>query len=161
MLESMRSSVLLLAALLAGCSSAPPPPQAASQQAAPHPADPTQDPAYAQAVAEVAAFNRRAESLLAAGKSDDASAVITESGPLVDRLLAAPRTTLEAMEAAADHDDLYGRMLLANRNYGWARMTFQKNVIRWKNWKPQTSNTVRRLRQAQSALAECDRKMTQ
>ena len=106
-------------------------------------------------------MNQQAQALLKAGKSDDAAGVISMAEPLENRLLAAPHPTLGAMEAAADRDDLYGRMLLANHNYGWARMTFQKNVIRWKNWKPQTGETARRLKLAQAATAECDRLMTQ
>ena len=65
--------------------------------------------------------------------------------------------TLPAIEAASDLDDLYGRMLLRNRQYGWARDFFQKNVIRWKTWKPQTPDTERRWKQAAAAVAECDR----
>jgi hypothetical protein len=52
-------------------------------------------------------------------------------------------------------------MLLANHNYGWARMTFQKNVVRWKNWQPQTPESARRLKLAQAAVAECDRRMAE
>lgn len=106
-------------------------------------------------------MNRQAQTLLAAGKSDEAAALITMAEPLENRLLAAPQPTLAAMEAASDRDDLYGRMLLANHNYGWARMTFQKNVVRWKNWKPQTDETVRRRQLAEAAVAECDRLMAQ
>jgi hypothetical protein len=61
------------------------------------------------------------------------------------------------MEAASDLDDLYGRMLLRNRHYGWARSFFQKNAVRWKAWKPQTAETERRRQVAISAVAECDR----
>jgi hypothetical protein len=61
------------------------------------------------------------------------------------------------MEEASDLDDLYGRMLLANRHYGGARLLFQKNLARWKHWQPQTPETARRLKQAESAIAECDR----
>jgi hypothetical protein len=50
-------------------------------------------------------------------------------------------------------------MLLANRHYGWARLQFQKNVARWKHWMPQTKETARRLKQAESAIAECDRRL--
>ncbi len=53
-----------------------------------------------------------------------------------------------AMEDASDLDDLYGRMLLSNRNYGWAMLFFQKNQARWKNWKPQTPDTAARLESA-------------
>jgi hypothetical protein len=151
----------MAAAFLAACSSGPPAPAPARQDAAPAPVDPTANPAYAQSVQELDALNRQAQALLAAGKSDRASAVISASEPLENRLLAVPHPTLAAMEAASDRDDLYGRMLMSNRNYGWARMTFQKNVIRWKNWKPQTDETARRLQAAQAAVAECDRKMAQ
>jgi hypothetical protein len=50
-------------------------------------------------------------------------------------------------------------MLLSNRNYGWARLFFQKNLARWKNWKPQTPDTAARLKQAQEAIAETDRQL--
>jgi hypothetical protein len=73
------------------------------------------------------------------------------------RLLSVPRPTLEAAEAASDLDQLYGRMLLSNRHYGWARLMFQKNLARWKHWQPQTPETSRRFQQAVSAIAECDK----
>jgi hypothetical protein len=52
-------------------------------------------------------------------------------------------------------------MLLSNRNYGWARLFFQKNQARWRNWTPQTPDTAARLKEAQSAIAECDRRMSE
>ena len=91
--------------------------------------------------------------------ADEAGAIITAGEPKADRLLAAAHPTLEAMEAASDLDELYGRMLLNNRNYGWARMMFQKNVARWRSWKPRTAETARHLEAAQAAIAECDRRM--
>ncbi len=157
----MRLLVLILAAWLSGCSSAPPPAAPVRSDAAPAAADPTEDSWYTQSVERLSAMNRQAQALLTAGKSDDAAALINAAEPLENRLLAAPRPTLGAMEAASDRDDLYGRMLLANHNYGWARMTFQKNVVRWKNWRPQTDETARRLKLAQAATAECDRLMAQ
>ena len=66
-----------------------------------------------------------------------------------------------ATEAASDLDQLYAGMLLGNKNYGWARLTFQKNASRWKHWRPQTDGTARRLKLAQDGLAECDRRMEQ
>jgi hypothetical protein len=63
------------------------------------------------------------------------------------------------MEASSDLDDLYGRMLLSNKHYVWAQTFFQKNSARWKYWQPQTPDTDRRLKQAQAAIAECDRGM--
>ena len=94
-----------------------------------------------------------------AAMSDRAAAIITDSQPVLNRLLSVPRPTLEAMEAVSDSDDLYGRMLLANRHYGWARLAFQKNVTRWTAWRPQTPETARRLKLASAGLAECDRRL--
>jgi hypothetical protein len=65
------------------------------------------------------------------------------------------------MEAASDLDELYGKMLLSNRNYGWARLMFQKNVARWKHWNPRTPDTAARLKEAESEIVECDRRMSE
>jgi hypothetical protein len=104
-------------------------------------------------------MNRETESLLRRGKVTQAGAVILKGQPLMTRLLSVPRPTLAAMEAASDLDHLYGGMLLKNGNYGWARMFFQKNVARWRNWKPRTEETARRLKLAESMIAQCDRKL--
>jgi hypothetical protein len=50
-------------------------------------------------------------------------------------------------------------MLMADNRYGWARLQFQKNVTRWKYWRPRTPETDRRLKLAQDQIAECDRKL--
>jgi hypothetical protein len=139
-----------------GCSSSPPPPSQAKDQPAP---EPTVQPWYAQSTDELAVFNRRAADLIQAGQFDDASTIVTQSQPLADRLLAASHPTLAAMEAASDHDDLSGRLYLHNQRYGWARMTFQKNLVRWKAWKPQTPETAARIKAASEAVAECDKHM--
>ena len=123
--------------------------------------DPTQEAGYADAVEQLAAMCREAEDLLKRGRSQDAAAVITKGLPLQARLLAAPRPTLGAMGAVSDLDDLYARMLLSNHRDGWARMLFQKNLARWKNWEPRTVDTTRRLRQAEAGIAECDRRLQQ
>jgi hypothetical protein len=75
------------------------------------------------------------------------------------RLLAAPQPALGAMEAVSDLDDLYAHVLLSDHQDGWARMLFQKNLARWKNWKPQSNDTIRQLRQAEAGIAECDRRL--
>ena len=146
--------LLMFAILLAGCAPAPTP----VAKVAP---DPVAQDWYAPVTAQLAAMDREAETLLRAGKGDQAAAIITQGQPLANRLLAAPRPTLAAMEAASDLDQLYAGMLLGNKNYGWARLAFQKNVSRWKHWRPQTAETARRLKLAQDGLAECDRRMTQ
>jgi len=91
------------------------------------------------------------------GKSDQAAALILKGEPLSKRLLSVPQPTLAATVAASDLDELYGRMLFSNRNYGWARLTFQKNLVRWKYWKPQTPETQAKLKEAEAAIASCDR----
>jgi len=144
--------VVALAALcLAACGPAPVQP----------PADPATDASYAQSVQQLAALTRKAEGLFQKGNQDAASDLILKGEPVATRLLATPRPTLEAMQAASDLDQLYGQMLLSNRNYGWARLQFQKNEARWKNWRPQTPETAERLHAAEAAIAECDRKMTE
>ena len=147
-------SALLVAAVLAGCGPAPPP--AASSKT-----DPTEEAWYGKAVAQLADMNRQARGLLERGKADEAASVITAGEPWATRVLSVPRPTLAAMEAASDLDDLYAHMLLDNHNYGWARMLFQKNLARWKNWKQQTDDTERRRKLAANAIAECDRRMAQ
>jgi hypothetical protein len=143
----VRSLAFIAAAFLAGCAQESARPGAAAQD---------QD---LRTVEQVVALNREAESFFANGKQDDAADRIQKAQPLVSRLLAAQQPSLAAVEAASDLDDLYGRMLFANRHYAWARLMFQKNLARWKNWTPQTPETARRLKQAESALAECDRHM--
>lgn len=146
--------VLLAAAILSACGSAPPPPAQTSK-------DETQEPWYAETVDKLAKQNRDAARLWKDGKADDAAALIQSGETLASRLLAAPRPTLAAMQDASDLDDLYGRMLFSNHNYGWARLFFQKNAARWKNWKPQTADTAERLKAALKAIDECDRKIEQ
>jgi hypothetical protein len=110
-------------------------------------------------VEQLAAQNREAAALWKNGKPDKAGDLIQSGEPLASRLLSVRNPTLAAMEDASDLDDLYGRMLLSNRNYGWAMLFFQKNQARWKNWTPQTPGTAARLKEAQSAIAECNRRL--
>jgi hypothetical protein len=145
----------MAAVTLAACGPAPAPPQPAAKL------DPTTEPWYAKAVDELPALDRQAEALLKKGKGDDASALIQKGEPLASRLLGVPRPTLGAMEAASDLDQLYGQMLFSNRNYGWARLMFQKNVARWKRWTPVTPEVTRRLNQAEEGIASVDRRLTE
>ena len=150
----MRLLLSIVAVLLAGCAPAPAP-------APKPPPDPVTEDWYGPVTAELAALNREAEGLLRDGKSDRAAAAITKGQALAVRLLAAPRPTLAAMEAASDLDQMYAGMLMRNQNYGWARLAFQKNASRWKNWRPQTDESARRLKLARDGIAECDRRMGQ
>jgi hypothetical protein len=140
--------------MLTACAPSPEP-------VAPVQRDPTTERRYGETVAELVAMNREANEFFRKGKSDEAAALIEKGEPLSSRLLSVPQPTLAATEAASDLDQLYGQMLLSNKNYGWARLLFQKNVARWKHWMPQTPETASRLKQAESAIAECDRRISE
>lgn len=145
----MRFLLILAAVLLVGCDAARPP------------GDETKQAWYGRAVDQLAAMNREADRLFQSGKGDEAAAIIEKGQPVMKRLLNVSHPTLEATEAASDLDDLYGRMLLSNRHYGWARLLFQKNLSRWKHYQPATPETARRLKQAADAIEECDRHILQ
>ena len=138
--------MIAITLVLAGCASGPAPSR-----------DVTKDAWYGQATQQLAEMTRQADDLFKSGKADDAAALIEQAQPIMNRLLAVPRTTLAAAEAASDLDDLYGRMLLSNRHYEWARLLFQKNQARWKHWQPQTEETASRLARAEGEIGECDK----
>lgn len=140
---------------LMACAPPPPPPV---EKAKP---DPVTEEWYGKAVNELEGINRAAEKLYAAEKLDEAGSQVSKGQILEQRLLAAPRPTLEAMEAASDLDDLYARILMANHNVGWARLVYQKNIVRWANWKPASPDTERRAKQAKAGIAECDKRLAQ
>ena len=93
------------------------------------------------------------------GDADKAAALIEQAEPIEKKLVSVAHPTLQAAEAASDLDDLYGRMLLKNHHYGWARLEFQKNLSRWKHWTPSTAESERRYQQAAARIAECDQQM--
>lgn len=150
----MRVPALLLCCLLIGCSSPPAP-------VAKTPPDPTTESWYAATVKQLADLNQQARIAMKRGKRDDAANLIRQGEDLSHQLLSVIRPSLAAVQAASDLDQLYGEMLLANRHYGWARLSFQKNVARWKHWKPQNPDTLARLKEAENQIAECDRKMSE
>jgi hypothetical protein len=154
MARMKRVIVLIAAALCWSCAPAPAPVEAPK-------IDPTADAGYGKTVEQLQALTAQAEELVKAGRTDDASAVVQRAQGLEARLLAAPRPTLPAMEASSDLDDLYGRMMIANKQYGWARDFFQKNAVRWKAWKPATEETEKRRKDALGKVAACERSMEQ
>src|SRR5690349_5517581 len=116
----MRTFCAAIAVVLAGCASTPPQNR-----------DATKEAWYPKATRQLADMTRQADDLFKNGKPDDAAALIEQAQPIMNQLLAVPHPTLAAAEAAGDLDDLYGRMLLSNRHYAWARLLFQKNQARW------------------------------
>lgn len=149
----MRSTCLLICILRTAC--APSPSPEVKQP------DPTVEPWYAKAVDELTAMNREAADDFHKGNQDHAAALIQKGEAASGRLLGVPHPTLAAAEAVSDVDRLYGEMLYSNKNYGWARLLFQRNVARWKNWTPQTPETAKRLKEAETSIAECDRHIDQ
>jgi hypothetical protein len=138
--------------MLAGCGPSGPAAQAPK-------GDPAASAGYAQDTERLTNMDRAAERLFQAGRTQEAAAVVTSGEAIQTRLLAAPRPTLEAMEAIADLDRIYGKLLISNGYFGEARLLFQKNITRWRIWKPQTPDTERRLKEANADIAECDRHM--
>jgi len=112
---------------------------------------------YEAIVAELAGKAHEAEKLYAEGKAAEAGALVQDGEKLATKVMSVPRPTLAATEAASDIDHLYGRMLAARHEYGWARLQFQKNLARWKYWKPPTEESARRIQQARDAIADCDK----
>jgi hypothetical protein len=146
MLEGLRFLILILL-FVTGCSS----------PTVPAVRDLTKEPWYGEVTTQLTDLNRSAGEAFKHGQADKAAKLIQQGEPLAKRLMEASHPTLGAVEGASDLDDIYGRMLLSNRHYGWARLMFQKNLARWKNWTPATEESARRLKQAMDAIAECDR----
>lgn len=141
--------IAVLLAILSSCGGEPP--------AAPPPPDETKEPWYAETVTRVANATKEAQDDFEHGKPDDASSLILQAEPQASQLLAVLHPTLEATIAAADLDALYARMLFSNNHFEWAQFLYQKNVARWKYWKPQTPDTERRLKEAQAQVEACNR----
>ncbi|MBC7925122.1 MAG: hypothetical protein H7039_05645 [Bryobacteraceae bacterium] len=121
--------------------------------------DPTATPEYKDAIQELTTRCESAETLVKARKWEAASDLLQGNQPLVSLLLSVPYPAVAAAEAVSDHEDLYGRMLLRNKHYGDARFLFQKTMVRWLSWKPETEETRRRLAKAQAWILECDRNL--
>ena len=149
-----REMLVASAILCGGCGPAPAPVAAVQ-------ADQAKSADYLRAVEQLNAMNREAEAAYHAGNSDLAAKIMDQEKPVVSRVLSVPKPTLGATEAASDLDQLYGTMLLKNRHYGWARILFQGDAARWKHWQPATEDSARRLKLAESGVAECDRHLVE
>src|SRR5664279_3932366 len=97
--------LVFAAVLLPGCAPAP--------VEAPK-VDPATEAWYPQTVERLATIDHAAERLFQNGKAQEAAAIVTSGQSLQNRLLTAPHPTLAAMEAIADLDQIYGKMLVSN-----------------------------------------------
>jgi len=149
MLPTRNALLILFVGLLSACSQQP--------AEAPAKANPVGEAWYGEVLGQVKDLHAKAAKLVQEGKKDEAAAALKSAEPLVQRLLTVPSPTLEAAVAASDIDQLYAQMLAGNRHYGWARMVFQKDAARWRNWTPQTEESLRRRKIAEAGMAECDR----
>lgn len=132
---------------------------AAPNKQAPPAADPLQSPEYRATLEQVQTLNQRAQEHWQKGERDPAAQLLKQAQPLVQRLLESRRPPLAAFEAASDFDQLYANMLMSNRHFPWARQMFMTDVVRWRNWKPETEDTVRRRKVAEAGVAACDKAM--
>lgn len=132
---------------------------AAPNKQAPPAADPLQNADYRTSLERVQALNRQAYEHWRNGERDAAAQLLKQAQPLVQQLLESRRPPLAAFEAASDFDQLYAQLLMANRHFPWARQIFMTDVVRWRNWKPETDDTVRRRKAAEEGVAACDKAM--
>lgn len=144
------AATALLLILFAGCGEPPAPPREP---------DETTQPWYGQTVKRLAEMTKMAQDDFEHGRPDDAASLIQQGEPLASQLLGVLHPTYDATVAAADLDALYARMLFSNRHYEWAQFLYQKNVARWKYWRPSTPETERRMKEAQAQVEECTRRM--
>src|SRR4051794_8430240 len=112
--ERVRLGLAIALTVLVACGPSAPPVKVVKP-------DPTKEASYGEAVQRLNALNLELETSIRKRKAKDAAPIIEKAQPLANLLLAAPRPSLPAMEAVSGFDDLYGRVLLATKQYGFAR----------------------------------------
>lgn len=123
------------------------------------PADPMEKASYRETLEQLRSWNAEALKHWQSGDKALAAAALKQGQPLAKELLEARRPPLEVFEAVSDFDQLYAKVLLSNGHTVWARQLFMTDAVRWRNWKPETKDTIRRRREAEQGVAEADRKM--
>lgn len=123
------------------------------------PADPMQKASYREALDQLRHWNAEALAHWQKGEKPLAAAALKQAQPLTKQLLDARRPPREVFEAVSDFDQLYAAVLLSNGHTAWARQIYMTNVVRWRNWKPETEDTRRRRREAELGVAEADKKL--
>lgn len=123
------------------------------------PADPMENASYREALDQLRNWNAEAAEHWRKGEKALAASALKQAQPLAKELLDARRPPQAAFEAVSDFDQLYAAVLLSNGHTVWARQIYMTNAVRWRNWKPQTEDTLRRRKEAEAGVAEADRKM--
>ena len=121
------------------------------------PVEPSKESWYQPAIEELRSVNAAIARFADAGEYDKAARAIIHGQELEAKLLSSSHPPLEAAIAVSDLEDIYGRMMLAQKKYGWARLVFQKNLARWKYWRPITDDSQARMERARQQIIECDR----
>lgn len=139
-------------ALLASCGGDRPPAK---------PAAPALDRVRQRAqLAELESANRAAWDHYRQGNRTAAGDIVGRTDALSIGLMGGdPRPSIEIMRAVSDHDELYGRLLMANRHWGHARHILAKIENRWRLWQPQDDESRKRRADALVLMRECEQRM--
>lgn len=125
----------------------------------PEPAAPKIDRTRQHAqLSELEGANRTAWDLFRQGQRTAAGDIVGRTDALSINLIGGdPSPSLAIMRAVSDHDELYGRLLMANHHWGHARHIIAKIENRWRLWQPQDDETRQRRAAAVALMRECDR----
>lgn len=150
--NQLLQALCALALLLAACGSPARAPQAAA---------PKIDRAAQRArLAELENANRAARELFDKGDRAAAGEIVGRTEAMAIALIGGdPSPSIEIMRAVSDHDELYGRLLMANRHWGHARHILAKIENRWRLWQPQDDESRKRRSGAITLMRECEQHM--
>lgn len=150
--HQLLQALCALALLLASCGSPARPPQAAA---------PKIDRAAQRArLAELENANRAARELFDKGDRTAAGDIVGRTDAMAIALIGGdPSPSIEILRAVSDHDELYGRLLMANRHWGHARHILAKIENRWRLWQPQDDESRQRRAGALALMLECEKRM--
>lgn len=143
---------VLALVVLAGCESRPDPKQQAGPQ--------IDRSAQRAKLAELEGANRQAWEHFRKHERTAAGDIVGRTDALSNNLIGGdPAPSIEIMRAVSDHDELYGRLLMANRHWGHARHIIAKIENRWRLWQPQDDESRKRRQAAIELMRECDRNL--
>jgi hypothetical protein len=113
----------------------------------------------AESTADLRVWNALGRLHFGWGDKTEAARCVEAGRAQAAALIGRPRLTLMQLHDVADHDDLYGDLLQANRHLGHARGFFAKNRTRFRDWPWQSAYTVKRRQEAERKLGAIDREL--